>query len=67
MRYTSEFLLLPLTDEAYPVFLPRQVADQVLAVQDVARLCKCVLGEVGRAARLDAGFQLGRLSIRGSR
>ena len=43
--------------------LPRQMADHVLSVQDIARLRKSVLCEVGGATSLDASFQLGYLSV----
>lgn len=67
LRHTRKILLLPLRDEICPMFLPRQMADQVLPVQHIARLRKSSLGEVVRAAGLDASFQLRHLSVRGSR
>ena len=52
MRHTSKLLLLPLRDEVRPVFLPRQMTGRVLSVQNIARLRKCVFGEVGGPTRL---------------
>jgi hypothetical protein len=47
LRYTSKFRLLPLRDERSPVFPPRQMADDVLPVYNIARLREsflCVIG-----------------------
>jgi hypothetical protein len=66
MRHTREFLLLPISDEICPVSPSRQMAHQVLPIQDIARLRESFFSKVGAVAGMYVSFHLGRLRGCGS-
>jgi hypothetical protein len=52
LRNTSKLRLLPLSNQRSPVSLPRQMANHVLPVYNIARLRESFLCVIGASARL---------------